>query len=198
VRDMNLNTIRFEGKLEDDHFFDLMDEMGYSAMPGWCCCDNWERWPAWSGEEKPVAVASLRDQIQRLERHPSVFTFLYGSDRTPPPEVEKKYLQVLKRKRLAQSGRCLGGELHHHRWADRSQDGGALRVGCSGLLGDRHQARRGLWLCHRDQSWAGHFRPSRACGVCCRKITCGPSIPYGITTPAECRSTLKIFTEAAG
>ncbi|MGA2572234.1 MAG: sugar-binding domain-containing protein [Terracidiphilus sp.] len=96
VRDMNLNTIRFEGKLEDDHFFDLMDEMGILAMPGWCCCDNWERWPTWSGEDEPIAVASLRDQIRRLERHPSVFTFLYGSDRTPPPEVEKKYLQVLK------------------------------------------------------------------------------------------------------
>lgn len=96
VRDMNLNTIRFEGKLEDDHFFDLMDEMGILAMPGWCCCDNWERWKAWGAEDEPVAVASLRDQIRRLERHPSVFTFLYGSDRTPPPEIEKKYLQVMK------------------------------------------------------------------------------------------------------
>ena len=96
VRDMNLNTIRFEGKLEDDHFFDLMDEMGILGMPGWCCCDNWERWPTWSGEEEPTAVASLRDQIRRLERHPSVFTFLYGSDRAAPPEVEKAYLQVLK------------------------------------------------------------------------------------------------------
>ncbi|MGA2086244.1 MAG: sugar-binding domain-containing protein, partial [Terracidiphilus sp.] len=61
VRDMNLNTIRFEGKLEDDHFFDLMDEMGILAMPGWCCCDNWERWKAWGAEDEAVAVASLRD-----------------------------------------------------------------------------------------------------------------------------------------
>jgi exo-1,4-beta-D-glucosaminidase len=96
VRDMNLNTIRFEGKLEDDHFFDLMDEMGILGMPGWCCCDRWERWGAWGSEELPVAEASLRDQIRRLERHPSVFTFLYGSDYAPPPEVEKRYLQVLK------------------------------------------------------------------------------------------------------
>ena len=96
VRDMNLNTIRFEGKLEDDHFFDLMDEMGILAMPGWCCCDRWERWAAWGAEDEPVAVASLRDQIRRLERHPSVFTFLYGSDHAPPPDIEKMYLQVLK------------------------------------------------------------------------------------------------------
>jgi exo-1,4-beta-D-glucosaminidase len=96
VRDMNLNTIRFEGKLEDDHFFDLMDEMGILGMPGWCCCDRWERWSAWSAEELPIAAASLRDQVRRLQRHPSVFTFLYGSDYAPPPEIEKKYLQVLK------------------------------------------------------------------------------------------------------
>ena len=96
VRDMNLNAIRFEGKLEDDHFYDLMDEMGILAMPGWCCCDQWEKWPTWGKEEEPIAVASLRDQIRRLERHPSVFTFLYGSDRAAPPEIEKAYLQVMK------------------------------------------------------------------------------------------------------
>ena len=96
VRDMNLNTVRFEGKLEDDHFFDLMDEMGILGMPGWCCCDRWERWKAWGVEDEPVVVASLRDQIRRLQRHPSVFTFLYGSDYAPPPEIEKKYLEVLK------------------------------------------------------------------------------------------------------
>ena len=96
VRDMNLNTVRFEGKLEDDHFFDLMDEMGILGMPGWCCCDRWERWPAWGAEDEPIAAASLRDQVRRLERHPSVFTFLYGSDHAPPPEVEKTYLQILK------------------------------------------------------------------------------------------------------
>ena len=31
-----------------------------------------------------------------MERHPSLFTFLYGSDRAPAPEVEKTYLRVLK------------------------------------------------------------------------------------------------------
>ena len=37
VRDMNLNTIRLEGKLESDEFFDLADEMGVLVMAGWCC-----------------------------------------------------------------------------------------------------------------------------------------------------------------
>ena len=96
VRDMNLNTIRFEGKLEDDHFFDRMDELGILGMPGWCCCDWWEKWPRWGMEEEPIAAASTRDQVRRLERHPSVFTFLYGSDYPPPQEIEKAYLEILK------------------------------------------------------------------------------------------------------
>jgi exo-1,4-beta-D-glucosaminidase len=96
VRDMNLNTVRFEGKMEDDHFYDLMDEMGIMAMPGWCCCDHWEKWPTWDKDDEPIAASSLRDQIRRLERHPSVITFLYGSDYAPPPQVEKMYLQIMK------------------------------------------------------------------------------------------------------
>lgn len=96
VRDMNLNTIRFEGKLEDDRFFDRMDELGILGMPGWCCCDWWEKWPRWGNAEEPIAAASTRDQVRRLQRHPSVFTFLYGSDYPPPPDIEKQYLQVLK------------------------------------------------------------------------------------------------------
>jgi exo-1,4-beta-D-glucosaminidase len=96
VRDMNLNTVRFEGKMEDDHFYDLMDEMGIMAMPGWCCCDHWEKWSTWGKDDEPIAASSLRDQIRRLERHPSVITFLYGSDYAPPPQVEKMYLQIMK------------------------------------------------------------------------------------------------------
>ncbi len=95
VRDLNLNAVRLEGKLENDHFFDLADQMGILVMPGWCCCDQWERWGRWDTENGETAAASLRDQIRRLERHPSVFTWLYGSDNPPPPKVEKMYLKIL-------------------------------------------------------------------------------------------------------
>src|SRR5208337_3446661 len=47
VRDMGLNTIRLEGKLETQEFFDLADRQGTLVMAGWCCCDFWERWPRW-------------------------------------------------------------------------------------------------------------------------------------------------------
>jgi len=96
VRDLNLNTVRLEGKLEDDHFFDLSDQLGILVMPGWCCCDQWEKWGRWDTENEEIAAASLRDQIRRLERHPSVLTWLYGSDNPPPPKVEKMYLQILQ------------------------------------------------------------------------------------------------------
>ncbi|HKU21263.1 MAG TPA: hypothetical protein VJQ50_09635 [Terriglobales bacterium] len=85
-----------EGKLEDDHFFDLADEMGILMMPGWCCCDQWENWPKWDTEDEYIAAQSLRDQIRRLERHPSILVWLYGSDFAPPPKVEKMYLQILR------------------------------------------------------------------------------------------------------
>ena len=96
VRDLNLNAVRMEGKLENDHFFDLADEMGILVLPGWCCCDQWENWPDWDKENELIAGESMRDQIRRLERHPSVITFLYGSDFAPPPKVETMYLGILK------------------------------------------------------------------------------------------------------
>ena len=95
VRDLNLNAVRLEGKLENDHFFDLADRMGILVLAGWCCCDQWENWPTWDKENERIAGNSLRDQIRRLERHPSVIAWLYGSDFAPPPRIEKMYLGIL-------------------------------------------------------------------------------------------------------
>ena len=95
VRDMHLNAIRLEGKIETDHFFDLCDRYGILVIAGWCCCDQWEMWESWKSENYTVAGASLRDQLRRLRNHPCVLDWLYGSDQTPPPRVEQIYLQVL-------------------------------------------------------------------------------------------------------
>jgi exo-1,4-beta-D-glucosaminidase len=96
VLDMNLNTIRLEGKLEDENFLRLADDLGILLMPGWCCCAHWERWRDWSEEDYPIAAESLKNQVERLRSHPSVFTWLYGSDNPPPPKVEEMYIKVLK------------------------------------------------------------------------------------------------------
>ena len=61
VKEMGLNTIRLEGKLETDEFYDLADEEGVLLMPGWCCCDQWETWDKWDAEDHRVGPASLRE-----------------------------------------------------------------------------------------------------------------------------------------
>jgi exo-1,4-beta-D-glucosaminidase len=96
VKHMGLNSIRLEGKVDRDVFFDKTDEMGLLVMPGWCCCDAWERWKHWTEETKTIAADSLTDQLSRLRNHPSVFVWLYGSDNPPPPEIENMYLGIFK------------------------------------------------------------------------------------------------------
>jgi exo-1,4-beta-D-glucosaminidase len=96
VRDMGMNTIRLEGRLDHDEFFDKTDKLGILVMPGWTCCDAWERWKLWKGDQRKIAAASLTDQIGRLRNHPSVFVWLNGSDGPPPADVEKMYLGIEK------------------------------------------------------------------------------------------------------
>ncbi|HWG22290.1 MAG TPA: hypothetical protein VG225_17325 [Terracidiphilus sp.] len=94
VRDMHLNTIRLEGKLETEDFFRVTDEQGILVMLGWCCCDHWERWNEWAPDDLRIATASLRSQLLRLRSHASLLVWLNGSDNAPPANVESAYLQV--------------------------------------------------------------------------------------------------------
>jgi exo-1,4-beta-D-glucosaminidase len=96
VRDMNLNAIRLEGKMETDDFYDLADERGVLIMAGWCCCDHWEQWKHWQPGDLEIATASLRSQILRMRSHPSLLVWLNGSDGPPPADVETAYINVLK------------------------------------------------------------------------------------------------------
>jgi exo-1,4-beta-D-glucosaminidase len=98
VQAMNLNAVRFEGRMERDEYFDMADRLGILIMPGWTCCDAWEKWGQWTPEQMTIASSSLADQITRLRNHPSVFVWLYGSDNPPPANVETMYLQTLKDK----------------------------------------------------------------------------------------------------
>jgi exo-1,4-beta-D-glucosaminidase len=99
VQDMGLNTVRLEGKLETQEFFDLADRKGILLMAGWCCCDFWERWPKWKPEDFKIAETSLRDQLYRIRSHPSLVMWLNGSDGPPPPDLEQIYLNVEKQTR---------------------------------------------------------------------------------------------------
>src|SRR5579884_201928 len=96
VRDLRLNAIRLEGKLETDEFFDLADRYGILIMAGWCCCDHWEHWDKWQPADHEIAKASLASQIQRLRSHPSMLVWLNGSDNPPPEDVETDYISILQ------------------------------------------------------------------------------------------------------
>ncbi|MER6422990.1 exo-beta-D-glucosaminidase [Streptomyces sp. NPDC001137] len=101
--DLGLNTIRLEGHLEPDEFFDLADRYGILTLPGWECCDKWEgqvngseSGEKWTAADYPVAKASMAAEAARLRDHPSVISFLVGSDFAPDATIEKNYLDALK------------------------------------------------------------------------------------------------------
>ncbi|MFE9570511.1 exo-beta-D-glucosaminidase [Streptomyces sp. NPDC006692] len=100
--DLGLNTIRLEGHIEPDEFFDLADRYGILTMPGWECCDKWEgqvngseSGDTWTAADYPVAQASMAAEAARLRDHPSVVSFLIGSDFAPDKTIEKNYADAL-------------------------------------------------------------------------------------------------------
>jgi exo-1,4-beta-D-glucosaminidase len=99
ARDMNLNAIRMEGKLETNEVWNLCDKYGIMVMAGWCCCCHWEEWDLWNSIDNTVAMESQKDQIIRLRNHPSLLVWLFGSDNPPtnksPYYVESNYLNIL-------------------------------------------------------------------------------------------------------
>ncbi|HVJ19370.1 MAG TPA: hypothetical protein VM686_28315 [Polyangiaceae bacterium] len=94
VKHLGLNTIRFEGMLQDRAFLERCDEDGLLVIAGFCCCDHWEKWDNWKSEDYDVAAESLRSEIRRVRHHPSLVSWWYGSDFPPPREVEERYLAV--------------------------------------------------------------------------------------------------------
>ncbi len=96
VLDLNLNTVRLEGKLEGENFFYLADELGILVMPGLMCCDYWQNSQNWVASDFPIAAGSVLDQAKRLRKHPSALTFLYGSDTSPVAQAEQGYLTALQ------------------------------------------------------------------------------------------------------
>ena len=121
VKEMNMNSIRFEGVWGNNHhIYDLCDENGILMMVGWSC--QWE-WPDYLGLEMKVnpddanlSIAAglelngvklkpheedllaryLRDQVLWLRNHPSILTWATGSDACPTTGHEAKYNTVMK------------------------------------------------------------------------------------------------------
>ncbi len=105
AKQMNLNTIRMEGFWgEGQNIYNLCDEKGILIMVGWSAQWEWEGvlgkpddqfGGIKSTEDIQLVAQSWEDQIKWLRNHPSIFLWLYGSDKLPRPELEKKYLAIL-------------------------------------------------------------------------------------------------------
>jgi exo-1,4-beta-D-glucosaminidase len=92
---MNLNALRMEAPRGSDYLFERCDEEGILVMVGWCCGLAFESWDKWTPRTADIAELSWHDQITNLRSHPSVFTWLYGSDNFPPEDIERRYINVL-------------------------------------------------------------------------------------------------------
>ncbi len=103
---MNFNALRMEGFWgENQHIYDLCDEKGILLMVGFSCQWEWKGLMRTATDDKygvistpdqiDVATKSLHDQVLWLRNHPSIFLWLYGSDKWPRPELENNYLDVL-------------------------------------------------------------------------------------------------------
>ncbi len=137
VKEMNLNSIRFEGFWgNSEEIYDLCDENGILLMVGWSC--QWE-WPDYLGlplevkeedqnipinegteiygvklkpEEETLLSDMFRDQVIWLRNHPSIFVWAVGSDAMPKPSLEKKYDQTLEQYDQSRSLLVSAGEFN--------------------------------------------------------------------------------------
>ena len=108
VKHINLNTIRLEGFWgKDQTLYDLCDKYGILVMVGWSCHWEHEEYLGKPVDEKyggiltsediEIVSKSFQDQIVWLRNHPSIFVWTVGSDKLPHPDLEKKYVEILKK-----------------------------------------------------------------------------------------------------
>ena len=107
ARHMNLNTLRMEGFWgTSQDLYNLCDENGILVLVGWSCQWEWTDYlgrPAdepYGGITTPeimdLVAASWKDQILWLRNHPAIFAWAEGSDMIPHPDLERRYISILK------------------------------------------------------------------------------------------------------
>ena len=108
VVDMNMNCVRFEGFWgKDHHIYDLCDQYGLLAMVGFSCHWEWHDYIGTPCNEDKYGCADDKaeielvanyweSQVKYLRNHASIFSWVGGSDFLPHPELEKKFISILK------------------------------------------------------------------------------------------------------
>ncbi len=107
VKDMNMNTIRFENFWSNTgDVYDMCDRHGILAIVGWSCQWEWEGYLGTPEDEfmsirTPEDIALLTryfdDQVRWLRNHPSIIAWYGGSDKLLRPELERIYMDLLHR-----------------------------------------------------------------------------------------------------
>jgi exo-1,4-beta-D-glucosaminidase len=105
VKDMNLNTIRFENIWGTSrHIYEMCDKYGILALVGWSCQWEWEGYLGTpdddfgcirSEEDMNLLTQYFNDQVVWLRNHPSIIAWYGGSDKLLRPELEKRYMALL-------------------------------------------------------------------------------------------------------
>ena len=90
MKNMGINTIRLEGHLMPDDFYQQLDRAGILVNAGYQCCDAWEL-PTKGKKPSAATLATLQLSAltlgQQLRNHPSVFSFQW-SDSPPTAQQE--------------------------------------------------------------------------------------------------------------
>jgi exo-1,4-beta-D-glucosaminidase len=89
MKNMGVNTIRLEGHLMPDDFYEQMDAAGMLINAGFQCCDAWELQSSGLTTSADYAIIQNSAQAigQTLRNHPSVFSFQW-SDQAPLTQQE--------------------------------------------------------------------------------------------------------------
>jgi len=107
VEAMHLNALRLEGFWgTTDELYRQCDERGIMVQVGWSCQWEWGQFIGKAVDETyggvtskadvDLIAASFRDQVTWLRVHPCIIGWFVGSDKLPLPELEQRYIQILR------------------------------------------------------------------------------------------------------
>jgi exo-1,4-beta-D-glucosaminidase len=101
IVNLGLNTLRSEGKLEDQHFYELADRAGVMVLAGWECCDKWESaartgGEPWSTADFRVAEAIHGERGSAAAQSPVGYRIPDWQRHAPPAPLAKLYTDTLR------------------------------------------------------------------------------------------------------
>ena len=156
VKDMGLNTIRLEGRLDHDELFDKTDKLGILVMPGWTCCDAWERWKLWKGDQRKIAAAIVDGSNWTAAESSERFCVAEWQRRAPSCRCRENVLGHRERFGVAKSDNFFGFGRKDNRYGEIGrEDDRAVRVCAAGVLAGGQESGRGLRVQHGDESGSG-------------------------------------------